>query len=352
MSAISGGVFDHPGKLNRAGELEARSSADGFWNDPQAAAATMREISHLRAELESWDQLEGELADVCEMAELSDGESDFDAELESALTRLSDSIARRRFELAMSGEHDSANALLAINPGAGGTESQDWADMLLRMYLRWGERRGYEVEVLDLLPAGEAGIKSVTLRLAGRLAFGYLKSEHGVHRLVRISPFDSGARRHTSFARVEVLPEIGAETDLQIPREEVRVDTYRAGGAGGQHVNKTDSAVRLTHIPTGITATCQNSRSQIKNRETAWKLLAARLLRHHEAEREAERSKLAGQPLKADFGNQIRSYVLHPYRSVKDLRSGYETSDAAGVLDGDLDDLIDSYLGTISASAN
>ena len=311
----------------------------------------MREIARLRSELESWDRLEAELADVGEMAELSEGEPEFDAELASGLTRLEETLVRRRFELAMSGEHDPANALMAINPGAGGTESQDWADMLLRMYLRWGERRGYEVEILELLPAEEAGIKSATLRLAGRLAYGYLKSEHGVHRLVRISPFDSGGRRHTSFARVEVLPEISAETDLQIPREEVRVDTYRAGGAGGQHVNKTDSAVRLTHIPTGITATCQNSRSQIKNRETAWKLLAARLLRHHDAEREAERAKLAGQPLKADFGNQIRSYVLHPYRSVKDLRSGFETSDAAAVLDGDLDDLIDSFLNAVSAPA-
>ena len=311
----------------------------------------MRQLARLRSELESWDRLEEEMADICEMAELSEGDADLDAELESALARLGEAIERRRFELAMSGEHDPANALLSISPGAGGTESQDWADMLLRMYLRWGERRGYEVEVLDLLPAEEAGIKSVTVRLAGRLVYGYLKSEHGVHRLVRISPFDSGARRHTSFARVEVLPEIDADEDLQIPREEVRIDTYRAGGAGGQHVNKTDSAVRLTHIPTGIVATCQNSRSQIKNRETAWKLLAARLLRQREAERDAERSKLAGQPLNADFGNQIRSYVLHPYRSVKDLRSGFETSDAAGVLDGDLDELIDSFLGTISAPA-
>ena len=330
-------------------ELEEISGADGFWNDPQGAATTMRQIARLRSELESWDKLEGEMADLCEMAELSEGESEFDAELSAALDRIGEAVARRRFELAMSGKHDPSNALLSISPGAGGTESQDWADMLLRMYLRWGERRGFEVAVLDLLPAEEAGIKSVTVRLAGRLAYGYLKSEHGVHRLVRISPFDSGARRHTSFARVEVLPEITAAGELQIPREEVRVDTYRAGGAGGQHVNKTDSAVRLTHIPTGITATCQNSRSQIKNRETAWKLLAARLLRQREAEREAERAKLAGQPLNADFGNQIRSYVLHPYRSVKDLRSGFETSDAAGVLDGDLDGLIDSYLGTVSA---
>ena len=312
----------------------------------------MRQIARLRSELASWETLEGEIADICEMAELSEGDPDLDGELESALQRLGETLDRRRFELAMSGEHDPSNALLSISPGAGGTESQDWADMLLRMYLRWGERRGYRVEVLDLLPAEEAGIKSVTVRLAGDLAYGYLKSEHGVHRLVRISPFDSGARRHTSFARVEVLPELGAEGDLQIPREEVRIDTYRAGGAGGQHVNKTDSAVRLTHIPTGIVATCQSSRSQIKNRETAWKLLAARLLRQRQAEREAERAKLAGQPLNADFGNQIRSYVLHPYRSVKDLRSGFETSDAAGVLDGDLDGLIDSYLGTISAPAD
>ncbi len=330
-------------------ELELRWAEPDFWQDAAAAASCMQQLSALRAELGTWAGLQTELTDSAELAELADEDPEIAAELEATLDRLEATVGQRRFELAMSGPHDSADSLLAISPGAGGTESQDWAEMLLRMYIRWGERRGYDVQVLDLLPAEEAGINSATIRIAGRLAHGYLKGEHGVHRLVRISPFDSGGRRHTSFARVEVLPELADDIDIEIGRDEVRIDTFRAGGAGGQHVNKTDSAVRITHIPTGITASCQNSRSQIKNRETAWKLLTARLYQRRQAEQKAEREKLAGDRLSADFGSQIRSYVLHPYRSVKDLRSGYETSDTAGVLDGDLDGLINAYLATVVA---
>ena len=304
----------------------------------------MRELSGLRAELDVWGQRERELQDLADLALLAEEDPQVAREVTDSLAGLAKQIEADQFELAMSGEHDQANALLTIAPGAGGTESQDWAEMLMRMYLRYGERRDYQAEVLDLLPAEEAGIKSVTLRLAGRLAYGFLKSEHGVHRLVRISPFDSGARRHTSFAKVEVLPELSQAIDLEIPRDHVRIDTFKSGGAGGQHVNKTDSAVRITHLPTGITASCQNSRSQIKNRETAWKLLAARIYQIRLTEQNAARAKLAGGQLNADFGNQIRSYVLHPYRSVKDLRTNYETSNAPAVLDGDLDDLINSYL--------
>lgn len=304
----------------------------------------MRELSGLRAELDIWGRRERELQDLADLALLAEEDPQVAREVADSLAGLAKQIEADRFELAMSGEHDRANALLTIAPGAGGTESQDWAEMLMRMYLRYGERRDYRAEVLDLLPAEEAGIRSVTLRLAGRLAYGFLKSEHGVHRLVRISPFDSGARRHTSFAKVEVLPELSQAIDLEIPRDQVRIDTFKSGGAGGQHVNKTDSAVRITHLPTRITASCQNSRSQIKNRETAWKLLAARIYQLRLAEQNAARAKLAGGQLNADFGNQIRSYVLHPYRSVKDLRTNYETSNAPAVLDGDLDDLINSYL--------
>ena len=304
----------------------------------------MRELSGLRAELDVWGRRERELQDLADLALMAEEDAQVAREVTDSLAGLAKQIEADRFELAMSGEHDQANALLTIAPGAGGTESQDWAEMLMRMYLRYGERRDYQAEVLDLLPAEEAGIKSVTLRLAGRLAYGFLKSEHGVHRLVRISPFDSGARRHTSFAKVEVLPELSQTIDLEIPRDQVRIDTFKSGGAGGQHVNKTDSAVRITHLPTGITASCQNSRSQIKNRETAWKLLAARIYQIRLTEQKAARAKLAGGQLNADFGNQIRSYVLHPYRSVKDLRTNYETSNAPAVLDGDLDDLINSYL--------
>ncbi len=304
----------------------------------------MRELSGLRAELDVWGRRERELQDLADLALMAEEDAQVAREVTDSLAGLAKQIEADRFELAMSGEHDQANALLTIAPGAGGTESQDWAEMLMRMYLRYGERRDYQAEVLDLLPAEEAGIKSVTLRLAGRLAYGFLKSEHGVHRLVRISPFDSGARRHTSFAKVEVLPELSQTIDLEIPRDQVRIDTFKSGGAGGQHVNKTDSAVRITHLPTGITASCQNSRSQIKNRETAWKLLAARIYQIRLTEQNAARAKLAGGQLNADFGNQIRSYVLHPYRSVKDLRTNYETSNAPAVLDGDLDDLINSYL--------
>ncbi len=304
----------------------------------------MRELSGLRAELDIWGRRERELQDLADLALLAEEDPQVAREVADSLAGLAKQIEADRFELAMSGEHDRANALLTIAPGAGGTESQDWAEMLMRMYLRYGERRDYRAEVLDLLPAEEAGIRSVTLRLAGRLAYGFLKSEHGVHRLVRISPFDSGARRHTSFAKVEVLPELSQAIDLEIPRDQVRIDTFKSGGAGGQHVNKTDSAVRITHLPTRITASCQNSRSQIKNRETAWKLLAARIYQMRLAEQNAARAKLAGGQLNADFGNQIRSYVLHPYRSVKDLRTNYETSNAPAVLDGDLDDLINSYL--------
>jgi peptide chain release factor 2 len=247
-------------------------------------------------------------------------------------------------QLLLSDPHDEAPAIVSVHAGAGGTESQDWAEMLLRMYLRWAERHRYKTEILDQTEGEEAGLKSVTFSVDGRWAYGRLKSERGVHRLVRISPYDSQKRRHTSFALVEVMPEVTDDVEIEIDEKDVRVDTYRASGAGGQHVNKTDSAVRLTHLPTGIVVTCQNERSQTQNRERAWAVLRAKLVERREQEREAELARLRGEHVEAGWGNQIRSYVLQPYTMVKDLRTGVETGNPSAVLDGDLDAFIDGYL--------
>jgi peptide chain release factor 2 len=264
---------------------------------------------------------------------------------------LIDSIAPARvqldkleFQLTLSGPYDRANAILAISAGAGGTDAQDWAQLVLRMYLRWAERRGFSTETYDLSPGEEAGIKSVTVEITGRYAFGYLKSERGVHRLVRLSPYDAGHRRHTSFALVEVMPDVDADTDIKVDPEDVKFEAYRSGGPGGQNVNKVSTAVRLTHVPSGIVVTCQTERSQLQNRETAMRILRAKLLEIEAARREAERLELRGQHVEAGWGNQIRSYVIHPYNLVKDLRTGYESTDPTAVLDGDLDDFMNAYL--------
>jgi peptide chain release factor 2 len=246
--------------------------------------------------------------------------------------------------MRLSGEHDELPAIVAIHPGAGGTESQDWAEMLLRMYLRYCERRGWDTEMVEYQAGEEAGIKSCTFIVRGEYAFGYLKAERGVHRLVRISPYDANKRRHTSFASVHIFPEIDDEIEIEILDKELRIDTYRSSGAGGQHVNVTDSAVRITHLPTGIVATCQNERSQMKNRATAMKLLKARLYQLELEKRQEEAAKLAGEKMEIGFGSQIRSYVLHPYQMVKDLRTGYEVGDIQRVLDGDLDGFVETYL--------
>ena len=286
------------------------------------------------------------MADIAELISLALGEEDasLKEEIQSEIEAIASCLDELELETAFSGEYDARNAILAIHAGAGGTESQDWAEMLLRMYLRWAERRGYKAEVLDISPGEEAGIKSAVIGFSGDYACGYLKSEHGVHRLVRLSPFDADHARHTSFVLVEVMPEAEADVDVKIEPDDLKVDVFRSSGPGGQHMQKTSSAVRLTHLPTGLVATCQNERSQHQNKETALKILQARLLELELAERVEERAKLKGKRITAGWGNQIRSYVLHPYKMVKDHRTNYETSDTEAVLDGELDGFITAYL--------
>jgi peptide chain release factor 2 len=306
----------------------------------------MREMTELREEVELWRGLERQAEEDSGLLELADQESD--AELAVQIDQSAGSLARRldelEFELTLGGKYDRRPGIVAIHAGAGGTEAQDWAQMLLRMYLRWGERHGFRVDVLDETSGEEAGVKSVTIEIRGPYAYGYLKSERGVHRLVRLSPFDSAHRRHTSFALVEVMPEPEEASRVEINPDDLRIDVFRSSGAGGQNVQKTSTAVRVTHIPTGIVVTCQNERSQIQNRETALTILAARLAEIEEEKREAERAQLRGEHVEAGWGNQIRSYVLHPYNMVKDHRTGCETSNAAAVLDGEIDPFMESYL--------
>jgi peptide chain release factor 2 len=296
----------------------------------------------------AWRDLDARAQGLAEMAELASEDAEEEAsllpDLERDLERLQADWKSMESQLLLSDVHDETPAIVSVHAGAGGTESQDWAEMLLRMYLRWAEQHGYRTEILDQTEGEEAGLKSVTFSVEGRWAYGRLKSERGVHRLVRISPYDSQTRRHTSFALVEVMPEVADDVALEIDEKDVRVDTYRASGAGGQHVNKTDSAVRLTHLPTGIVVTCQNERSQAQNRERAWAVLRAKLAERAEQEREAELAQLRGEHVEAGWGNQIRSYVLQPYTMVKDMRTGVETSNPSAVLDGDLDAFIEGYL--------
>lgn len=306
----------------------------------------MRERTHLQDAIGAQRRLEQELEDQITLIELGEeeGEAEAVAEAEGALAALSQEVAKRRLESLLSGEADANNAFLEVHAGAGGTESQDWAEMLLRMYTRWAERRGFGVEWIEESEGEEAGIKSATVKVSGHNAYGWLKTESGVHRLVRISPYDSNARRHTSFASVGAYPEIDDTIEVEVEDKDLRVDTYRASGAGGQHVNRTDSAVRITHLPTGIVVQCQNDRSQHKNRAAAMKMLRARLYELELQKRDAERQALHDSKSDIGWGHQIRSYVLHPYQMVKDLRTGTETSNAAGVLDGDLDEFMAAAL--------
>src|SRR5512138_3538523 len=317
-----------------------------FWNDSTAAQKTMKEAAVLRDELQSWGKFSDHLRDLKELAAMDD--ESLRLELEGEVARLEEDLEKRAFTAMLSGPYDRDGALLAIHAGAGGTDSQDWAAMLERMYLRWAERRGFKVELLDRTDGEEAGLKSVTLAVDGRYAYGYLRSEKGVHRLVRLSPFDAAHRRHTSFALVEVLPQAPMDDpEVQINPGDLKMDVFRSSGAGGQNVQKNATAVRLTHIPTGIVVTCQNERSQLQNRENAMRVLRARLLEMKQAEKEQEIAVLRGEYTKAEWGSQIRSYVLHPYQMVKDHRTEHETGNTQPVLDGDLDAFMEAYLKTI-----
>jgi len=306
----------------------------------------MRQLSIIKEETESWLEIKSKVEELVQLIDLSldEGDTSLEQGIHSEVDKIKSELERMEFQLMLGGEYDKRNALLAIHAGAGGTDSQDWAEILLRMYTRWAERRNYQAELIDTSPGEEVGIKSAVLEIKGKYAYGYLKSEHGVHRLIRLSPFDADHARHTSFALLEVLPEVEKELEIKIEPDELKVDAFGASGPGGQHMQKTSSAVRLTHLPTGLVVSCQSQRSQHQNKEMALKVLQSRLLEMELVKRAEERSKLRGEHQDAAWGNQIRSYVLHPYKMVKDHRSGYEISDAAKVLDGDLDDLMEAYL--------
>ncbi len=306
----------------------------------------MRRLSALRELIEGWEDLQRQVTDALEYLELAEMENDKEAlqEIAEEAKKLAEAIDKRELQLALSGEHDQAGAILTIHAGEGGTEAQDWAAMLLRMYLRWAERHGYKTTITDTTPGEEAGIKTATVEIEGPWAYGYLKGEKGNHRLVRISPFDAGARRHTSFAKVEVLPILDDDIEIEIHPNDIKMDVFLSGGAGGQNVQKNATAVRLTHLPTGIVVTCQNERSQTQNRETAMKVLRARLYQMELEKKQAEEAALRGEYVKPGFGSRIRNYVLHPYQMVKDERTGYETGNAQAVLDGEIDPFIDAWL--------
>ncbi len=331
----------------RLKEIEEKMSSSDFWSNQKKAQAISQERNRIEQELSQIFEIERKLEDaevLLEMAEEEPDDSSLIEEAEKLLSSVEKSLDRLEIRTVLSDEFDKNNAIVTIHAGAGGTESCDWAEMLMRMYLRWAERKGFETEILDYQENEEAGIKSATILVKGPYAYGLLRAEHGTHRLVRISPFDANARRHTSFCGVIVVPEIEDEIDIEIKDEDIRVDTYRASGAGGQHVNKTDSAVRITHIPTGIVVTCQSERSQIQNRQRAMKILKARLYELERRKREEKIAQARGEHKTIAWGNQIRSYVFHPYQMVKDHRTGVETSNVNAVMDGDIDMFIESYL--------
>ncbi len=340
--SCSGGVFDVDQKLLQIGELEARTLEPDFWNDPAPAQATMRDLTRLRRQVASWVEVSQNLRDTLELAEL--GDEGLQEELARETDNLRSTVAELEFRALFSGDYDDEDALLAIHAGAGGTEAQDWAQMLQRMIIRWAEAHRCRVEIVDESPGDEAGIKSTLMAIGGDYVYGRLKSERGVHRLVRISPYDASKRRHTSFAKIEVWPDVAEDIEIEIDEKDLRIDRFRASGAGGQHVQKNETAIRITHIPSGIVVSCQNQRSLVQNQEMAMKVLKAQLFDLERRKQDEQMAKLKGEDVDAGWGNQIRSYVLHPYRMVKDHRTGYETGNVYAVLDGALDGYMEAYL--------
>ena len=344
-------TFD-PDALNaRVAELEQSMGAPGFWDDQKGAAAISSEHARLAKRRDRYDSLSGDAEDLTQLLELASDDGDLD-DVEEAVNALKRQLERVQEDALFSGEYDAGDAVVSIHAGEGGTDAQDWAEMLLRMYLRWAEARGYQTEVLEASPGEEAGLKSATFTVSGDNAYGLLRAERGVHRLVRLSPFDQAHRRHTSFAQVIVSPLLTDEGGIEIDESDLRIDTYRASGAGGQHVNKTDSAVRITHLPTGIVVSVQNERSQLSNKNTALKILRSRLAELEQEQKEEELARERGEVMTTGFGSQIRSYVLHPYQLVKDHRTDLEEGNTQAILDGRLDEFIQAYLLKQAAAGN
>jgi peptide chain release factor 2 len=340
----SGGFFDVPAKRAELDKIEVQASAPDFWSNQEAAQKLLQQRSRLQRTIERQEKFETEVSDATVLFEFAEEDESSLNELRELLERLEHEILQAETETLLAGENDARNAICTIHPGAGGTESQDWAEMLLRMYLKWAERREFKTEIIDYQPGEEAGIKGVTFKVEGEYAYGLLAAEAGVHRLVRISPFDQAARRHTSFASLFVYPEIDEDIEVEVNEKDLRVDTYRATGAGGQHINTTDSAVRITHLPSGIVVQCQNQRSQHQNRAVAMQVLRSRLYEMELEKRKAETALLEANKQEISFGSQIRNYVLAPYQLVKDARTKLERGDVDSVLGGDLDDFIKAYL--------
>ena len=342
--------LDIEGKKNRIEELEKKMEAPDFWSDPTASGRLSQELKSLKDDVSAIDSLDSQFTDIFDYIELGNEENDPEiaAEALEQFEAFTSDFEALRIKTLLSGEYDFENAIVTLHSGAGGTEACDWTEMLYRMYTRWAEAHGYSVEMLDLLEGDEAGIKSVTFEVNGENAYGYLKSEMGIHRLVRISPFNANGKRQTSFASCDVMPDIEDDIDIEVKDEDIRVDTYRSSGAGGQHINKTSSAIRITHFPTGIVVTCQNERSQHMNKDKAMQMLKSKLLMLKMEENEEARAEIRGDVSGISWGNQIRSYVFQPYTMVKDLRTGEETSNVNGVMDGSLDNFMNAYLKWLS----
>ncbi|MCA9973606.1 MAG: peptide chain release factor 2 [Anaerolineales bacterium] len=334
--------LDVAAKNDRIAVLQAQATAPDFWSDSTAAQQVMKELTRLRNQVAVWEKLSKRLADARELAEL--GEEDLYEELEKEAAALQKTVAELEFQTLLSGEYDAEDAILAIHAGAGGTEAQDWAEMLQRMFIRWAEGHRFKIDILDYSSGDEAGIKSCLMSIRGDYVYGWLRAERGVHRLVRISPYDASSRRHTSFAKVEVWPDIAEDIEIEIDEKDLRIDRFRASGAGGQHVQKNETAVRITHLPTGFVVSCQNQRSLTQNMQVAMNILKTQLFELEQRKQDAEIDALKGEDVDAAWGSQIRSYVLHPYKMVKDHRTGHETGNTQAVLDGRLDDFMEAYL--------